>query len=131
MICLLFIFLLIFFIIIFIMSIWIHCLIFCKIHVYSTLYLIMKFLGYAIYLMVDSNDFLTKYFLNNLISCIIFLRFFFSNGNSLIYTVKIFFWQFKKWSLKNYYYNFFIFLFFLLLNKFSHKWSLIIFLRIT
>ena len=64
---------------------------FCKIHVYSTLYLIMKFLGYAIYLMVDSNDFLTKYFLNNLISCIIFLRFFFSNGNSLIYTVKIFF----------------------------------------
>jgi len=33
---------------------------FCKIYVYSTLYLIMTFLGYAIYLMADSNDFLTK-----------------------------------------------------------------------
>ena len=46
---------------------------FCKIQVYSTLYLIMKFLGYAIYLMADSNDFLTKFFLKNLISCVIFL----------------------------------------------------------
>ena len=46
---------------------------FCKIHVYSTLYLIMKFLGYAICLMADSNDFLTKFCLNNLIICVIFL----------------------------------------------------------
>ena len=48
-------------------------LLFCKSHVYSTLYLIVEFLGYAIYLMVDLNDFLTKFRLNNLISYVIYL----------------------------------------------------------
>ena len=51
-------------------------LLFCKSYVYSTLYLILKFLGYAIYLMVDLNDFLTKFCLNNLISYVIYLWFF-------------------------------------------------------
>ena len=51
-------------------------LLFCKSYVYSTLYLILKFLGYAIYLMVDLNDFLTKFRLNNLISYVIYLWFF-------------------------------------------------------
>ena len=59
-ICLLFNFLLFFIIFIFIMSIWIHC--FCKIHVYSTLYLIKKFLWFSIYLIVELNDFLENFF---------------------------------------------------------------------
>ena len=36
-------------------------------------YLIMKFLGYVIYLMFDLNDFLTKFCLNNFISYVIYI----------------------------------------------------------
>ena len=36
-------------------------------------YLIMKFLGYVIYLMFDLNDFLTKFCLNNFISYVLYI----------------------------------------------------------
>ena len=60
---------------------------------FSLHYLIMKFLGYVIYLMADLNDIFTKFCLNNLISYVIYiwLYFFFSNSSLLSYVVRIFF----------------------------------------
>ena len=56
----------------------------------------MKFLAYATYLMVDLNDFLTKFCLNNLISVLyiyIYINLFFlSNGSLFTYVVRILFW---------------------------------------
>ena len=127
--CLLFIFLLLFCIIILNMSIWFYFFFFGKSHIYSTLYLIMKFLGYIIYFIANLNDFMIKFCLNNLKNYVIYLWgffFFFLNGSLLTYVVRIFFWQFTKWSLTHYYYKIFTFK---QLNL-TTKWSLIILLCI-
>ena len=64
-------------------------------------YLIMKFLGYVIYLMFDLNDFLTKFCLNNFISYVLYIYIYiyiwlFVFAIVVSYVVGISFWLFTK-----------------------------------
>ena len=101
MVCVFFLFFYFFFVLLFLIRLFdFFFFFFGKSHIYSTLYLIMKFLGYIIYLIANLNDFMIKFCFNNLKNYVIYLWgfffFFFLNGSLLTYVVRIFFWRSTK-----------------------------------